>query len=70
MFANFLKSISITFVRHGTTIFNEQDRVQGTSNIPLSKKGFLDIENIILLNIRFNVTLILKSFLFFLKLEF
>lgn len=48
MFANFLKSISITFVRHGTTIFNEQDRVQGTSNIPLSKKGFLDIENIIL----------------------
>ena len=48
MFADFLKSISITFVRHGTTIFNEQDRVQGTSNIPLSKKGFQDIENIIL----------------------
>lgn len=50
MFSNFLKCISITFVRHGTTLFNEQGRVQGTSNIPLSKKGFEDIENIVLVN--------------------
>ena len=50
MFSNFLKCISITFIRHGTTLFNEHGRVQGTSDIPLSKKGFEDIENIALPN--------------------
>ena len=42
------KKIYITFVRHGTTIYNEQDRVQGTSDIPLSEKGINEIKNVAL----------------------
>lgn len=41
-----LHKIDITFVRHGTTEYNEQNRVQGSSDIPLSKKGYEDIEKI------------------------
>ena len=41
-----LNEINITFVRHGTTEYNEQNRVQGSSDIPLSKKGYEDIEKV------------------------
>ena len=41
-----LNRINITFVRHGTTIYNEQNRVQGSTDIPLSKKGYEDIEKV------------------------
>ena len=41
-----MKEIHITFVRHGTTKYNEEDRVQGSSDIPLSKKGFDEINNV------------------------
>ena len=43
-----LNEVNITFVRHGTTEYNEQNRVQGSSDIPLSKKGYNDIEKVIL----------------------
>ena len=46
-----IKQVHITFVRHGTTTYNEQDRVQGNSDIPLSKKGKEDIQHIHLNNI-------------------
>ena len=45
-----IKKITITFVRHGTTVYNEQDRVQGSSDIPLSDKGKSEIDNIIVTN--------------------
>ena len=45
-----IKQISITFVRHGTTVYNEQDRVQGSSDVPLSEKGKSEIDNIIVTN--------------------
>ena len=45
---NLLNEVNITFVRHGTTEYNEQNRVQGSSDIPLSKKGYNDIEKVIL----------------------
>ena len=38
-----IKNLKITFVRHGTTEYNLQDRVQGSIDIPLSKKGLNDI---------------------------
>lgn len=41
-----LNEVNITFVRHGTTEYNEQNRVQGSSDIPLSKKGYNDIEKV------------------------
>lgn len=41
-----LNKINITFVRHGTTTYNEENRVQGSSDIPLSKKGYNDIEKV------------------------
>ena len=40
---NAIKNLKITFVRHGTTEYNLQDRVQGSIDIPLSKKGLDDI---------------------------
>jgi len=40
---NTIKNLKITFVRHGTTEYNLQDRVQGSIDIPLSKKGLDDI---------------------------
>ena len=40
------KTINITFIRHGTTIYNEQDRVQGSSDIKLSVKGINEIKHI------------------------
>jgi len=43
-----LNEINMTFVRHGTTEYNEQNRVQGSSDIPLSKKGYEDIEKVVL----------------------
>lgn len=46
-----IKQVHITFVRHGTTTYNEEDRVQGSSDIPLSKKGIEDIQHIHLNNI-------------------
>ena len=36
----------ITFIRHGTTLYNLQDRVQGSIDIKLSKEGYDDINNI------------------------
>ena len=36
----------ITLIRHGTTLYNLQDRVQGSIDIKLSKEGYKDIENI------------------------
>ena len=41
-----LNEVNITFVCHGTTEYNEQNRVQGSSDIPLSKKGYNDIEKV------------------------
>jgi broad specificity phosphatase PhoE len=41
-----LNEVNITFVRHGTTEYNEQNRVQGSSDIPLSMKGYNDIEKV------------------------
>lgn len=41
-----LNELNITFVRHGTTEYNEQNRIQGSSDIPLSKKGYEDIEKV------------------------
>lgn len=52
-----IKHINITFVRHGTTEYNMQDRVQGSSDIPLSKKGIEDIENVHLTNSHYDVYL-------------
>ena len=42
------RKINITLIRHGTTEYNEQDRVQGSSNIKLSEKGLNDIAKIVL----------------------
>ena len=42
-----LNELNITFVRHGTTEYNEQNRIQGSSDIPLSKKGYEDIEKVV-----------------------
>ena len=41
-----LKNIQITFIRHGTTEYNIQERVQGNIDIPLSKKGLDDINTV------------------------
>ena len=41
-----LKNIKITFIRHGTTEYNIQERVQGNIDIPLSKKGLDDINTV------------------------
>ena len=40
------KNINIKFIRHGTTLYNEENRVQGGSDIPLSAKGLDEINNI------------------------
>ena len=49
-----IKHMNITFIRHGTTEYNIQDRVQGSSDIPLSKKGIDDIENVHLTNSQYD----------------
>ena len=42
-----IKHMNITFVRHGTTEYNIQDRVQGSSDIPsYPRKAYADIENV------------------------
>ena len=50
-----LNEINITFVRHGTTEYNEQNRVQGSSDIPLSKKGYEDIEKVVLTHCNYDL---------------
>ncbi len=56
MYLNSLnKSVNITFIRHGTTVYNEEDRVQGSSNIDLSKKGYDEIKNIDIKNFNFDI---------------
>lgn len=52
---SFNKSIKIVFVRHGTTKFNEEDRVQGSSDIELSLKGKKEIENVKFKNFDFDL---------------
>ena len=44
----------IILVRHGTTLYNLQDRVQGSIDIKLSKEGYRDIENINLNNTNYD----------------
>lgn len=44
----------ITLIRHGTTLYNLQDRVQGSIDIKLSKEGYRDIENINLNNTNYD----------------
>tara|TARA_X000000950_G_C13808424_1_gene616580 strand:+ start:297 stop:938 length:642 start_codon:yes stop_codon:yes gene_type:complete len=44
----------ITLIRHGTTLYNLQDRVQGSIDIKLSKEGYKDIENINLNNTNYD----------------
>ena len=50
-----LNEINITFVRHGTTEYNQQNRVQGSSDIPLSKKGYEDIEKVVLTHCNYDL---------------
>ncbi len=49
-----IKHMTITFLRHGTTEYNIQDRVQGSSDIPLSKEGIQDIEKVNLTTIDYD----------------
>ena len=49
------KNINIKFIRHGTTLYNEENRVQGGSDIPLSVKGLDEINNIDLNKINYDV---------------
>lgn len=53
--SSFNKNVNITLIRHGTTKFNEEDRVQGSSDIPLSEKGIEDINLINLENTNFDL---------------
>ena len=52
---SFNKSVNITFIRHGTTKFNEEDRVQGSSDIQLSQKGIDDINTVNLENMNYDI---------------
>lgn len=45
---------NIYFIRHGTTKYNEENRVQGAIDICLSSKGYKDIENIKYINKTFD----------------
>jgi broad specificity phosphatase PhoE len=54
-YENLLKKTHITFVRHGTTEYNEQGRVQGTSDIPLSEKGLEDIHKLKFKNMDYDI---------------
>ena len=51
---NIIKRLKITFIRHGTTEYNIQDRVQGNIDIPLSIKGLDDINNVELLHTNYD----------------
>tara|TARA_Y200000002_G_scaffold378427_1_gene385798 strand:- start:853 stop:1515 length:663 start_codon:yes stop_codon:yes gene_type:complete len=53
--SSFNKNVNLTLIRHGTTKFNEEDRVQGSSDIPLSNKGIEDIDLINLENTNFDL---------------
>lgn len=53
--SSFNKNVNLTLIRHGTTKFNEEDRVQGSSDIPLSNKGIKDIDQIDLENTNFDL---------------
>lgn len=56
MYLNSLnKTVNITFIRHGTTKYNEEDRVQGSSDIELSEKGINEIKNIKLDDFNFDI---------------
>lgn len=52
---SFVRTIDITLIRHGTTKFNEEDRVQGSSNIDLSQKGIDEIQLVDLENADFDI---------------
>jgi len=56
MYLNSLnKKVRITFIRHGTTKFNEEDRVQGSSDIDLSQKGINEINDINISNFNYDM---------------
>ena len=56
MYLNSLnKTVNITFIRHGTTKYNEEDRVQGSSDIELSEKGINEINNVKLDDFNFDI---------------
>ena len=56
MYLNSLnKKVNITFIRHGTTKYNEEDRVQGSSDIELSEKGINEIKNVKLDEFNFDI---------------
>ena len=56
MYLNSLnKTVNITFIRHGTTKYNEEDRVQGSSDIELSEKGINEINNVKLNDFNFDI---------------
>lgn len=56
MYLNSLnKTVNITFIRHGTTKYNEEDRVQGSSDIKLSENGINEIKNIEFNNFNFDI---------------
>ena len=52
---SFDKRVNLTLVRHGTTKFNEENRVQGGIDIPLSEKGINEIKLIELKNDNFDI---------------
>lgn len=37
-----MKQLKLYFVRHGQTIFNKYNRMQGWSDSPLTEKGYAD----------------------------
>lgn len=53
--SSFDKKVNVTFVRHGTTKFNEENRVQGGIDIPLSEKGINEINLIKMKNIDYDI---------------
>lgn len=53
--SSFDKKVNVTFVRHGTTKFNEENRVQGGIDIPLSEKGINEINLIKMNNIDYDI---------------
>ena len=56
MYLNSLnKNVNITFIRHGTTKFNEEGKIQGVTDIELSQKGINEINTINLQNINHDI---------------
>ena len=53
--SSFDKKVNVTLVRHGTTKFNEENRVQGGIDIPLSEKGINEINLINMNNIDYDI---------------